>query len=109
MSQPKPLDKSLADLTCADFAPGVAQPWTLVTPQFEIPLILESATEQAHALAPTLRKPFSLIFHTQEMRYPPQGTYVLRQDDLGAVEVFVVPLGPLLGQSDVFRYQVCFN
>lgn len=109
MGDSRRLDRGLEELTCADFAAGLNQEWTLAVPGLDIPVTLVEAEERAEALPGQSRLPFSLIFHTGEMRYPPQGTYPLRHPALGEVEVFIVPLGPKPGQPDIFRYQVVFN
>ena len=54
-----------------------------------------------------VRQAFSLIFHAP-LAAPimPQRIYRLEQSELGAIDLFVVPLGP---KSGAFRYEVIFT
>ena len=50
---------------------------------------------------------YSLVFRSPgERRHAPQGTYRLTQAELGALDVFLVPLGP---DSVGMRYEAVFN
>ena len=40
------------------------------------------------------RAPFSLVFEGPETPFAPQGTYKLEHAELGAFELFLVPIGP---------------
>lgn len=49
------------------------------------------------------RQPFSLIFrHARTDAYLPQGIHTLHQAEMGALELFLVPLGPA---PDGMRYE----
>lgn len=53
------------------------------------------------------RQPFSLTFrHPGERRHLPQGTFKLRHEQLGELEMFLVPLGPDAGGM---RYEAVFT
>ena len=56
---------------------------------------------------PDQRAPFSLIFEAQPSGEPlPQRTYPLTHEKLGALELFLVPIGPGEGAT---RYEAIFN
>ena len=51
-------------------------------------------------------EPFALLFHGPRETLLPQRSYRLEQEVLGAVEIFLVPLGPdAVGQ----RYEAIYN
>ncbi|GMA15235.1 hypothetical protein E5F05_01290 (plasmid) [Deinococcus metallilatus] len=50
--------------------------------------------------------PFSLLFHGPAQPWAAQGTYHMEQAELGALDVFLVPLGP---DARGMRYQAIFN
>ena len=53
------------------------------------------------------RQAFSLIFHTPAgAPIAPQKVYRLEHEELGALDLFVVPLGP---KGGVLRYEVIFT
>lgn len=49
---------------------------------------------------------FSLYFHGPADRQLPQGTYALAHDALGALALFLVPIG---ANSERVVYEACFN
>jgi hypothetical protein len=49
---------------------------------------------------------FMLLFHDPGDRMLPQGTYPFVHDELGAFDLFIVPIGQAPG---VFQYQAVFN
>jgi hypothetical protein len=56
---------------------------------------------------PLGRKPFSLLFrHSQKHQYLPQRIYHLEHEQLGAMEIFLVPLGP---DAEGMRYEAIFS
>ena len=55
---------------------------------------------------PGARLGFSLIFSGPPEPFFPQGTYSLRHETLGALEMFMVPLGPIENRH---RYEIVFN
>jgi hypothetical protein len=52
------------------------------------------------------RTPFSLILRSNGTAYAPQGTYRLEHEQLGALYLFIVPLGP---DQHGMRYEVIFT
>jgi hypothetical protein len=73
-------------------------------------LVLELAEVEDRGHRPTAEgtlSTYSLVFRSPgEMRHVPQGTYRLEHATLGALDVFLVPIGPLGGGM---RYQAVFN
>ena len=55
-----------------------------------------------------VREPFSVIFHGPVEHLIPQDTWALEHDELGTLELFVVPLGPE-GEDGPLRYQAVFT
>jgi len=72
-----------------------------------IPLILtEAEAAPAGHARPGARPPFSLIFAARDPRVMMQKIYRLQHDGLGAVEIFLVPIGK---NADGVQYQAMFN
>jgi hypothetical protein len=59
---------------------------------FEAELV--NVTEYAENALGTFRIPFSVVFHGPAEPVLLQGTYRLEHEDLGTLEVFIVPVGP---------------
>src|SRR3954451_4954265 len=81
-------------LTDADFAPHQGQLFRVVAaeegPPFEVQLI-----EVAESDAPgPAHHQFSLVFRGGPDAPLPQRIYRVEHDDLGALEIFLVPIGP---------------
>lgn len=57
--------------------------------------------------APGRRAPFTLEFTAEHDGYLPQATYRLEHGELGALEIFLVPLGP--GPDRRMRYEAVFS
>jgi hypothetical protein len=72
-----------------------------------IALTLREAEPLDPAMAPRgVRPPFSLIFVAADPRLLPQRLYRLEQEALGAVSIFLVPVGKDAGGA---AYQAVFN
>ena len=58
----------------------------------------------------TMRTPrqqqFSIFFHGPLNYMLPQGTYRMEHEKLGAIDIFIVPIGR---EQDGFRYEAVFN
>lgn len=67
-------------------------------------LILESVEEKEKAN--DAFESFSLFFQGQKNAFLPQNTYVLKHEELGLNEIFLVPIGE---KETVFEYQAVFN
>ena len=59
----------------------------------------------------TQREAFSLLFHDQEAvddSYLPQGIYPLEHEELGRLDIFIVPIGPDAEKAGM-RYEAVFS
>ena len=54
----------------------------------------------------TRREPFALTFRGTRSPWLPQGTYRLEHDQLGALDLFIVPIGP---DEHGMRYEAIFG
>jgi hypothetical protein len=100
----KPLDK----LASEDFLPLLNQKFVVRLDGAEpIELELVQITELGAAHSPEQRKPFSVLFlGPVSQLYLLQSTYRLEHEQLGALELFIVPVGPQQGRME---YQAIFN
>lgn len=100
----------LDQLTSADFAPYRGQTFTVRLESVEpIALELVSVTELGAAgdESALRRRPFALLFlGPVSTHYLRQHIYRLEHEQLGALELFLVPLGPEGGRM---RYESIFN
>lgn len=105
------LDKLTVDV----FAPCLQQSFQVYytpTDFMEVQLIeARDITEYDYAdedeALPARRKPFSLIFRSADKtRYLPQHIYTIKHENLGALDIFLVPIGP---DKKGMRYQAIFN
>lgn len=69
-------------------------------------LRLTEATSLGQAPAPGARAPFSIMFSGPVKELMPQSVHRLVHDDLGSLEIFLVPLQPQGGSA---RYQAIFS
>lgn len=53
-------------------------------------------------------EPFTLVFTSPPGPHLPQGLFNLEHDELGEVEIFLVPIGPETAGGDM-RYEAIFN
>jgi hypothetical protein len=75
---------------------------------------LVSVTEFPDAAQGTFRKPFSILFHGPLDPVLPQGTHRLEHENLGVLDLFMVPVGPnepaAAGQEPTaMRYEAVFG
>lgn len=105
----------LETLTAQMFSPYVGETFHLILdrePPVEMQLV--SVTEAGFPAAgrgtadPPGRVSFSLLFLEQQHQnsYLPQRIYHLEHEQLGAMDLFLVPLGPVAGGM---RYEAIFN
>lgn len=97
-------------LTHADFAARVGEVFEVVREDgSSVPLTLRTATEGSEAGGPgpdgATRLQFSLEFHGPAETPLSQATYRLVNDELGGLDLFLVPLGPRAGSM---RYEAAF-
>jgi hypothetical protein len=100
----------LDQLTVADFGPHLKTAFrTHVEPGDVLELELIEASPIGPADGSTAsRQPFSLIFRGPRERLLGQRIYPIEHPQLGTLEIFLVPLGPL-GDPDGLHYQAIFN
>jgi uncharacterized protein DUF6916 len=84
-------------LTVADFEPLIHERFRIAT-QFHVELVEVSEIPRE----PGGRVPFSLVFEGGTTPPLPQGIYSVEHDDLGALEIFLVPIA-----AD--RYEAVFS
>ena len=98
----------LDKLANTDFAPHLNQTFRIRLDGIEpIDLELVSVTQEGSASRPETRHPFSLQFiGPVSPRYLLQHTYRLEHVEMGALELFLVPLGPQEGRM---RYEAIFT
>ena len=98
----------LDQLTIEDFETRVGEPFTVSAADGDALEITLASADRApeHYARPGGRKPFSLIFHGPRSPYAPQGTWQVEHAELGALDLFLVPLGP---EGEVMRYQAVFT
>jgi hypothetical protein len=86
-------------------------------PPFELDLAAATVEPRLRPVAPhdrdfllrlyaSTREPFSLVFAGPAAPVLPQSIYRLENDDLGALEIFLVPIGRDAGGT---RYEAAFN
>jgi hypothetical protein len=83
----------MPELTLDTFTPAVGETFTVggdTGPKVEL-LLVEATPKDAGPHAP--RPPFSLLFQGPAEPFLPQATYRFEHGSLGAMEVFIVPLG----------------
>jgi hypothetical protein len=98
--------RDLAALGLADFAACVGERFGVQVDGRS----LELALLEAEALAPAAprpggRRPFSLVFRGPRAPVLPQRVYRLESARLGALEIFLVPIGP---DDAGLRYEAIF-
>jgi uncharacterized protein DUF6916 len=101
--------KRLERLAKDDFDPFVGDEFELELGD-DTPLALEliSSDSLSSATVETLtRAPFSLTFRSPgELRHAPQRIYTVRHAELGALAIFLVPIGP---DEVGMRYEAVFT
>lgn len=119
--------RSLETLTAADFrdvkgsrfrltAAVPAGPGQFLAFDVELAEVTEAAkvTEASGAPADGPRRPFSVLFHGPIEPVLPQRVYRLEHDDLGQLELFIVPVGPTEpsgpgARPTAMRYEAVFG
>jgi hypothetical protein len=110
---------SLEALTAADFRGAIGGQFLLTAgpsgngPAAPVEVALVEVSEHASAASGNFRAPFSLLFHGPLAPVMPQAIYRLDNEQLGALELFIVPIGPEpapVGQAPTaMRYEVVFG
>jgi hypothetical protein len=99
----------LRSLVLADFAPLVGKTFPVNDgPNALAALVLSDARSLGSAPSPSERsESFSLLFTSAERGHAPQAIYSLEHPELGAIEVFLVPVGP--APNGGMQYEAIFN
>ncbi len=89
-------DRALETLTAEDFR-GQQGTRFLLTDGAGVsyPAELAAVTESAAGAAGASRTPFSVLFQGPLTPVLPQGIYRIEHDQLGSLELFIVPVGPV--------------
>ncbi|HYR63822.1 MAG TPA: hypothetical protein VET24_14480 [Actinomycetota bacterium] len=96
----------LASATADDFDPAKGEAFDARPLEGDEPFTLVLAEIQRRAGAPGFREPFSLQFLGPRSPVLPQGTYRLTHPKVGALDLFLVPIGA----SDAgVTYEVVFG
>lgn len=95
-------------LVYQDFADKVGSVFALTDGDIpDVPLVLKEARPLNPAWGlPGARAPFSLIFLAKEPIIRPQRVYRLKEDGLGEIDIFLVPVGK---NAEGVSYQATFN
>jgi len=102
----------LESLTAAAFAAHLKSVFRLQTGGEPLPLELVEVQKASYADDPAAvgpsgrREPFALLFRGPRSPYARQGTHRLEHDGMGALELFLVPLGP---DAAGMRYEAVFT
>lgn len=104
----------LDTITSADFQPLLRHAFDLSLPTSEqraatvrqVELIEVGDLGAASVADRDRRHPFSLIFREAGRAYSPQGIYRIEHPAFGALDLFLVPIGP---DSQGMLYQAIFN
>jgi hypothetical protein len=92
------------------FAPHVGRAFVVAVDDAAVPLELVQVTPIGTAPGSGTRAPFSLLFVGPAAPALPQRTYAVRHPELGAMEIFLVPVGPDAGREPRgMRYEAVFN
>ena len=96
----------LATVRCEDFAACLHQDFEIVFPDGTLPAKLTEAKPWGPDQPPSVRQPFTLTFRVGRNVRLPQGTYKMRNAQLGEMEIFIVPIGVDANSSS---YEAVFN
>jgi hypothetical protein len=103
------MSRPLETLEEGDFRPHIGTAFRLLGPEgAAVELQLVEVTVHPYLPAPAGRRQgFTLTFRTAQPRPVPQAIYRLDHDQMGTLEVFLVPIGPrgAAGMS----YEAVFN
>lgn len=113
-------DRSLQTLTAEDFRPHQGTRFRLTggSPPARSPVTIETelveVTEHGASAPGSFRAPFSVLLHGPLQPVMAQGIYRLEHEQLGTMDLFIVPVGPdepsAPGQAPTaMRYEVVFG
>jgi hypothetical protein len=111
-----PDDRSLQMLTAEDFRAVQGSRFRLTggSPPESVETELAEITEHVAGVPGPFRTPFSILFHGPLQPVLPQGTYRVEHEQLGTLDLFIVPVGPdeprVPGQAPTaMRYEAVFG
>lgn len=102
----------LETFTAQTFAPYVGETFLLIaddSPPAELKLVSVTDLQtrsSGKAGGEQVRLPFSLLFKGQSDLHLPQRIYHLEHKELGAMDIFLVPVGP---EAHEMRYEAVFG
>ncbi len=103
----------LDTLTAQMFSPHAGETFRLIlddVPPIELELVSVDELKPPRPATGTVeqpaRMPFSLLFRNRQGLYLPQRIYHLEHEQFGAMEIFLVPLGP---DAEGMRFEAIFN
>lgn len=97
----------IQDLTYETFRDRTGQAFRDTEAGISLELLeVEDLTAVARNVPPDARTPFSLVFRGPAEPAVSQGIRPLEHDELGSLEIFVVPIGM---EPDGLRYQAVFS
>jgi len=97
----------IADVTVETFEGREGQPFSIQFADVALELTLAEVTPAPGSWGRgEARAPFSILFHGPLEHVLPQRIWPLDHDELGRLEMFLVPLGP---EGEAMRYQAVFN
>jgi uncharacterized protein DUF6916 len=97
----------LEDLTHESFRPHVGTPFRVeYAPVTSATITLFEVTVLGGGAETARRQPFSLLFRGPRAPVLPQRIYRLEHEQMGALEIFMVPIGP---DADGMRYEAIFT
>ena len=95
----------LDQLTVDDFRPHVGSPFA-VGDDGQDRLLELTAAKESRAHAGAMRAGFSLLFRGARASMLPQGVHRILHPTLGAMDIFLVPVGP---DAQGMQYEAIFN
>jgi hypothetical protein len=113
-----PDDRSLQTLTAGDFRGHVGTRFRLTGGPLPdgsaVGVEAELVEVTEHGAPGTFRAPFSVLFHGPLQPVMPQGIYRVEHEQLGTMDLFIVPVGPdepsVPGRAPVaMRYEAVFG
>jgi hypothetical protein len=97
----------IGDVTVETFSGRERQAFTIRFADGVIDLTLAEVTPApGHWGRGDHRQPFSVLFEGTPEHVLPQGLWPLDHEELGRIELFLVPLGP---EGDVMQYEAVFT
>lgn len=96
----------LDKLTIDDFRDRVGEPFTATAADGRTLTLTLASVDALSAPPDAARTPFSLVFRDDAQDHLPQQTVAIAHAEMGAFDLFVVPLGPA---PEGMRYEAIFT